>query len=199
MKKNDINKDIETRRVTDDNITAKEDRSVEGYAIVFNTVSEDIGFREIIHRGAVTEETIKNSDIYACLNHDEDKILARSKFGKGSLVLEVDPIGLRYLFEAPRTVWGDELIEHLNRGEINASSFAFTVDKNDPTAEKWTKESDGTLRRDIYKIERLYDVSPVYSPAYNATSCCHRFSDVKDLSDIIDTKYTQMLDEVEKL
>lgn len=198
MKKNDNNKDIETRRVEND-ITTNEDRSVEGYAVVFNTMSEDIGFREVIHDGAITEETIKNSDIYACLNHDEDKILARSKNGKGSLILELDPIGLRYLFEAPRTVWGDELIEHLNRGEINASSFAFTVDKNDPTAEKWTKESDGTLRRDIYKIERLYDVSPVYSPAYNATSCCHRFSDVKDLSDIIDTKYTQMLDEVEKL
>lgn len=198
MKKNDNNKDIETRRVEND-ITTNEDRSVEGYAVVFNTMSVDIGFREVIHDGAITEETIKNSDIYACLNHDEDKILARSKNGKGSLILELDPIGLRYLFEAPRTVWGDELIEHLNRGEINASSFAFTVDKNDPTAEKWTKESDGTLRRDIYKIERLYDVSPVYSPAYNATSCCHRFSDVKDLSDIIDAKYTSMLQEVEKL
>lgn len=198
MKKEQNKEEIELRRVND-NITTNEDRSVEGYAIVFDTMSEDIGFREVIHRGAVTEETILNSDIYACLNHDEDKILARSKNGKGSLILELDPIGLRYLFDAPKTVWGDELIEHLNRGEINASSFAFSVDKNDPTAEKWTKESDGTLRRDIYKIERLYDVSPVYSPAYNATSCCHRFSDVKDLSDIIDAKYTSMLDEVEKL
>ena len=122
------NKEI---REMPDNIKSEEDRSVTGYAIIFESQSEDLGFREIIHKGAVDEETIKRSDVLAKFNHEDDKILARSKFGEGSLSLTVDDKGLLYRFQSPKTALGDALLEYLNRGDISSSSFAFTVDNEE--------------------------------------------------------------------
>lgn len=124
--------------------------------------------------------------------------MARSKYGDGSLLLEVDDKGVRYMFEAPKTALGDELLEYLKRGDITSSSFAFTIDKNDSTAERWTKK-DGIIYRDIYKIDRLYDVSPVFQPAYEQTSCSTRFEEVKATSNEIDKKMNLLLDEFESL
>lgn len=191
--------DIEIRNVSDNIMSTPDSRLVEGYAVVFNTPSENIGFIETIHEGAITEETIRNSDIYAKLNHNDDKILARSKYGEGSLKLVVDEIGLRYSFEAPATVWGDELLEHLRRKEINNSSFAFSINKSDTASEKWYKDSEGILHREIYKINRLYDVSPVYSPAYAETSCSKRFKEVETQANEITAKCNILLSEIENL
>lgn len=145
---------------------APESREVEGYAIVFNSESNDLGgFREVIEPRAL-EGVIEKSDILCLLNHNEDKgVLARSNKGIGSLVLEVDEKGLKYAFEAPNTALGDELLEGLRRGDITASSFAFTVGND-----AWTKREDGTYLRTITNIRELFDVSPVYRPAYDATS-----------------------------
>lgn len=162
----------------------RESRVVEGYGVVFESQSEDLGFYETIHRGAITTDTINESDIFCRFNHDNNKILARSKNGKGSLCLEVDDKGVKYMFEAPKTALGDELLEYLERGDITASSFAFTIDPDDKNAEKWSNR-DGKLYRDIYHINRLYDVAPVFQPAYEATSCSKRFEQVKATADEI--------------
>lgn len=87
--------------------------------------------------------------------------------------LTVDDNGLFYEFEAPHTAAGDELLEQLKRGEITASSFAFTV-KPSGENERWYRDANGTSRRDIFHIEQLYDCSPVYYPAYEMTSCSRR-------------------------
>lgn len=176
----------------------KESRLVEGYGVVFESQSEDLGFFETIHRGAITDQTIKESDVFARFNHDNNKILARSKNGKGSLVLEVDDRGVKYMFEAPKTALGDELLEYLERGDITASSFAFTIDPEDKTAEKWTNR-DGKLYRDIYHINRLYDVAPVFQPAYEATSCSKRFEQVKQTADEINGILNALKDEINAL
>lgn len=190
---------IETQFNLDDN-----KRTVSGYAIVFDSYSDNLGFIEIINKSAVTEELINNSDVFAKLNHCDDKILARSNRGKGSLKLTLDEIGLRYEFEAPHTQYGEELLEHLRRGEINRSSFAFTVDKNDKEAERWTRSTDGTLKREIYKISGLYDVSPVFTPAYNSTTCdlraineeLDKALDEDKLAKEINDKLTEIIEEV---
>lgn len=155
------------------NLGVPESRIVSGYALKFETESQDMGYIEIIKKGAVTEETIMNSDIFARFNHEEDTVLARSRYGEGSLALELRDDGLYYEFEAPHTAIGDELLEHLKRGEICTSSFAFTLPE-DGSGDKWYKREDGTLVREILKIDRLYDVSPVYEPAYLGTSCSKR-------------------------
>ena len=189
---------MEERKIQSNFNIEGESRTVEGYAVVFESESEDLGWREIIHKGAITEETIKNSDVFAKFNHDSNKVLARSKFGNGSLLIEVDDNGVRYMFDAPKTSLGDELLEYLHRGDIASSSFAFSINKNDTSAERWYKK-DGIIYRDIYKIEKLYDVSPVFSPAYEATSCSARFEEVKATSEEIDKKMNLLLDEIESL
>ena len=142
-----------------------EKRTVEGYALLFDTPSDGLLFVEVIERGAL-EGVIEKSNIFALLNHDSSRgILARSKNGQGTLSLEVDSLGLKYRFEAPRTALGAELLEYLRRGEVSESSFAFTVE-----AETWEVQKDDTWKRTIHKFDKLYDVSPVYDAAYSATS-----------------------------
>ena len=147
-------------------------RNITGYAVVFESNSEDLGFIERIMKGAITDDTIKKSDVFCLLNHDSTKVLARSKYGEGSLKLELDERGLKYSFTAPNTGLGEELLEHLQRGEIDSSSFAFTVSL-DEGSEKWYTV-EGVQYRDIYKIDELYDVSPVYQPAYQETTVSKR-------------------------
>lgn len=151
----------------------KESRSVSGYASVFNSESRDLGFFETIAPGAITEETIKESDVFATLNHDPDKVLARSNHGVGSLELFVDDRGLHYRYDAPHTDLGDSVLEHIDRGDLTDASFAFTI-ADEPDAQRWEKR-DGNIYRTIYKIDRLYDISNVWTGAYAAAST-HRNS-----------------------
>ena len=152
--------------------TNNESRMVEGTAIVFNSLSQDMGFFESIDPAAVDADTIAQSDIFAYLNHDESRgVLARSRYGQGSLTLSLQDDGLHYSFIAPETALGDELLSYLSRGEITTSSFAFTVADD---GDVWEKKSDGNIYRTITKIDRLYDVSPVFEPAYLASSCAKR-------------------------
>jgi HK97 family phage prohead protease len=158
-------KDIERRNYAFPVTVTGEDekRTVEGYALLFDTASDGLSFVEIIERGAL-EGVIEQSNVFALLNHDADRgILARSKNGVGSLYLEVDDKGLKYRFEAPKSALGDELLEYLRRGEISESSFAFTVE-----SDTWKYDDDGACYRTIHKIKRLYDVSPVFDAAYSA-------------------------------
>lgn len=151
-------------------VTANEEdekRTVEGYALLFGVSSDNLGFEEVIERGAL-DGVLGKSDVFALLNHDRTKgILARAKNGSGSLSLEVDTKGLKYRFEAPKTALGNELLENLRRGEIDQSSFAFTVADG---GEKWERQKNGVWKRTISKFERIYDVSPVYNAAYSKTS-----------------------------
>ena len=105
------------------------------------------------------------SDIKVYLDHNKEKgILARSKFGNGSLSYEIDERGVIYSFQAPNTNLGNEVVEGLNRGDYNESSFAFTVEKD-----SWTKKEDGTYLRCIEKINQIYDFSIVADAAYSDT------------------------------
>lgn len=159
----------------------KEDsRTVEGYAALFDMPSDGLDFTEIIDRNAF-DGVIARSDVFALLNHDNSRgILGRSKYGKGSLELSIDERGLKYRFDAPKSALGDELIENLKRGEVNESSFCFDV-----TDEEW--QEDGLddhgykkFKRTILKIGNLYDVSPVYSAAYSATTVSLRGKELKE-------------------
>lgn len=151
-------------------------RHVEGYAMLFDVQSEYLGFYEVIERGAITQELIDNSDIFALFNHDENKVLARSNKGKGSLKVTVDDKGLFYEFDAPNTALGDELLEYIKRGDINKSSFAFGINTDKDGAETW-KSKDGVYYRTIHHIDYLFDCSPVWQPAYNETSVSKRAKD----------------------
>lgn len=168
MKLNKLNNMKELRNCNE--AVKMDSRTVEGYALVFGKQSRDLGgFTEVIEPTAL-EGILEKSDILCLLNHNEDRgILARSKYGTGSLELFIDDIGLKYRFEAPNTALGDELLEGLKRGDISTSSFAFTIDKD-----TWTKKEDGSYLRTINQFKELFDVSPVYKEAYPDTSVALR-------------------------
>lgn len=162
-----MNKAMKEVRMNQDSITnLPESRKVEGYAVVFQSESNDLGgFKEVIDSRAL-DGIIEKSDVLCLLNHNEDKgVLARSNKGVGSLTLSIDDRGLKYSFEAPNTALGDELLEGLRRGDISTSSFAFTV-----KSDSWQKREDGSYLRTINSINELFDVSPVYKAAYSSTT-----------------------------
>ena len=168
-------------------------RTVSGYGSVFNSQSEDLGFIETIDPNAITDETIKRSDVFATLNHDMDKILARCKYGSGSLELKCDDKGLYYRFDAPNTDLGDELLEYLNRGEIDSSSFAFTVKRDE-----WKNGDDGKHYRRILEIDQIFDISPVFCAAY-PEAICQKRNKPSDYVDKINTLEKRDMDNKEKL
>lgn len=152
-------------------------RLVRGYAAKFNTRSENLGtdktqFFETILPGAFDDVLL--DDVRCLFNHDANLILARSKAGKGSLRIGVDSTGLWYEFESPDTQTGEDLLESLSRGDVDQSSFAFTVAKD---GQEWKQVKNGESivnERTIKKVSKLYDVSPVTYPAYADTSVALR-------------------------
>lgn len=135
-----------------------ESRTIAGYAAVFDSDSQDLGgFTERIAPGAFAN-ALNISDVRALFNHDPNHILARNT--SGTLRLVEDATGLRYEFDAPNTTLGNDLLEMIKRGDVNQSSFGFTVQDDE-----W-EERDGKVYRTIKQVKRLYDVSPVTYPAY---------------------------------
>ena len=136
-------------------------RILSGYAAVFNSESKDLGgFTEMISPTAF-EGVIERSDVFAVLDHDRNKVLARSKMGKGSLELNIDQKGLQFRFESPNTTVGNDVLSMVKRGDLTDASFCFTVED-----ESWQKREDGSYLRTINKIGDLFDVAICYNGAY---------------------------------
>jgi HK97 family phage prohead protease len=148
-------------------------RTVTGYAATFGKRSQNLGtkenpWHEILQIGCFPD--LKTQDCRCLVNHDPSQILARSKYGKGSLRLSIDNIGLRYQFTAPTTQAGNDILESIKRGDIDQSSFGFTIASG---GDKWTKDGNGQLRT-ITRIESLQDVSPCTFPAYTDSTVSAR-------------------------
>jgi len=142
-----------------------ESRTISGYALVFNKESRDLGgFTEVILPEAM-DGLFPEQDIVALYNHDESRgVLARYTNGQGTLTLKIDDIGLRYEFEADKTSpLAEEVLSAIRRGDINASSFAFTLPEG---GDEWEKRDDDSYLRTIKQFKNLYDVSPVVRAAY---------------------------------
>lgn len=153
-------------------------RTIEGYAVVFGVESRilrDIEglppYREIIEPGAITEELLSKQDVKMTMYHNREKLLARSRFGVGSLRLSVDEVGVRYEFEAPNTVDGDTALELVKRGDLSGSSFIFWVGMGDFTREKG---KDGIYLHRVKNIRRIDDVTIAADPAYEQTNVMAR-------------------------
>ena len=161
--KNDVRSSVnekEVRHFTLSDIEIREEgenKVVVGYGSVFNSLSNNLGgFREIISPRAF--EGRLEDDVRFLFNHDANLVLARTT--NNTLRLRVDEKGLRYEAVMPNTSTARDLMELMNNGTINQSSFAFVVEDDE-----WEQTSDGTVRT-INKVSRLYDVSAVTYPAY---------------------------------
>jgi HK97 family phage prohead protease len=145
-----------------------EKRTVEGYAVVFDApaVLFEMGgtqYKEIISRGALDGANM--ADVPFKYNHDGAGMpMARTR--NGTLRLTVDEKGLKVSADLADTTAGRDLYELIRRGDIDKMSFAFKVSKD-------SYERSSHTRR-IEKIKRVYDVSAVDLPAYEATSIAAR-------------------------
>ena len=156
------NKEVRTFNVQDLELRMDgENPVVVGYGAVFNSESNDLGgFREFIAPGAF--EGRLEDDVRFLINHDG---LPLARTTNGTLRLSVDERGLKYEAKLnPNVSTSRDLIELLKDGTINQSSFAFIVEDD-----SW-EVKDGTNYRTINKVSRLYDVSSVTYPAYDAAS-----------------------------
>jgi HK97 family phage prohead protease len=173
MGKIETRKSYDLFKLKEEEILDKQDglngkrRYISGYAIVFNELSVDLGgFREIILPESADRQMINESDILMPVNHNRDNGLpARSKFGTGSLRIEVDEKGVYFEFELPNTQPGNDMYELIRRGDISQTSFSFTIP---PGGDEIIEESTGIVRQ-VKKIDRLCDFSIVDFPAYEDT------------------------------
>lgn len=172
-----------------------EERIIEGYAIVFNELSEDLGgFREIIMPESIDQELINNSDIFYLYNHNDDSTpLARCNHGVGSLELTIDNKGLKYRFNCINS----EFYELVKRGDLDKSSFAFSLPK-DGSGEIWEKSSEYNYVRKITKIEQLFDCSAVLVPAYSQTELYARNLNIKEVDPSYYEHYDNIINQLSK-
>lgn len=132
--------------------------TIEGYAAVFEKLSQNLGgFVEEVGRSAFNK-TIKEADVRALINHDENLVLGRNR--SGTLDLSVDESGLYYRVLPPDTTYARDLMVVMERGDVNQSSFAFYTMNDD-----WGMTEQDFPKRSLLEVS-LVDVSPVTYPAY---------------------------------
>ncbi|MHA2069856.1 MAG: HK97 family phage prohead protease [Candidatus Thorarchaeota archaeon] len=151
--------DAELRIIGDE-----DDPVIEGYAAVYNKLSEDLGgFREKIAPNAF-RNALKRTDTVMLYNHDPNYPLAR--VSAGTLELKEDKKGLFARAKLPRSAV--RIIESIKRGDVNKMSFGFTTEKDE-----WEHKKNESIRT-LVKVGELPDVSPVVFPAYPDTTVAVR-------------------------
>ena len=158
----------------------KPSRTIEGYAILFNTQSEplwsddDSEAREVIAPEAITDEILRAQDIKFTMFHNRQLILARSKKGEGTLSYAVDDKGVSFEFEAPNTTDGDKALELVRRGDICGCSFAFTTRYYDQDfVERQSEILPNGRNKITYRVKAVigvYDFTLAADPYYQETS-----------------------------
>lgn len=165
MKNKEIRKiyvdSIETRAMEDNSMV------IEGYITKFNTKSQFMGFFEQVSPNAFDKTLSDGHNIYAMYNHNDDKILGSTK--TGSLVLEVDNIGLKFILTInPNISYAKDVYELVKNGEVDGCSFGFCCCCDD-----WCTQSDNTDMRTLMEIE-LFEVTITPFPAYMDSEACTR-------------------------
>ncbi|MGL4638328.1 MAG: HK97 family phage prohead protease [Shewanella sp.] len=174
---------IELRSTDSGDTTMK----VGGLASVFNKYADIGWYLERIMPGAFDGADM--SDVVCLFNHKLDYLLARTT--NGTLTLRVDAEGLQYDANIADTNCGRDVYALIQRGDLSQSSFGFYV-----AEQVWREVDRSTLIglvaddilerlsyggkveiREITKIKRLQDVSPVTFPAYADTTVAQRSRD----------------------
>lgn len=137
---------------------------LEGMPIVYDrpTVINDPAGRytEIIRSGALDGADL--SDARLLYNHDLNKVpLARTP---KTMQLNITPAGLTLRAALPDTSEARAVHTAVDRGDLSGMSFAFKVPAGGDRYDRKTNT------REIFKIEKIYEVSVVPFPAYPQTS-----------------------------
>lgn len=161
---------------------------LEGFAAVYNSLSEDLGgFVEVIRPGAFSRSLSAKPDVLALFDHDARHVLGRTK--AGTLRLEDDAKGLRFSIDVPQTQTGRDLLVSVGRGDISGASFAFTTKED-----RWLPGNSGMLR-ELLDVD-LLDVTITANPAYPETEVARRALEQAGtpLRSILARRYLQTLE-----
>lgn len=139
-----------------------------GHAAVFDSPAfigsrqDGRGFWETIAAGAFDRVLSERQDVRLLVNHNADRLLARTK--NGTLRLSKTKRGLRVAADLADTNLGRDTRLLLTRGDLDQMSFGWME-----TDDEWDVAGDGWPLRTIRRVGRLLDVSVVTFPAYEET------------------------------
>lgn len=153
-----MEKAIKEIRLVDMRATEDEGMIVEGYAAVFDTITNLGWMNEVIDRHAFDNADM--SDIVMKYNH-EDSVLPMARTRGGSLQFNVDDHGLKIRAKLPDTSVNKDIYTLIREGVLSKMSFAFTV-----KSEEYDYDTD---TRKILEFDKIFDVSVVDVPAYETT------------------------------
>jgi HK97 family phage prohead protease len=147
---------------------SEEKHTLTGRPIVFGSRTNLGWYDEIIKDGALDLTDLK--DVRFLVNHNTDMIpLARSRNNNenSTMQLSVVPEGMdiRVDLDTENNAEAKSLYSAVSRGDISGMSFMFTVD-----ADSWDELESDHPTRTITSIGKVFEVSAVTFPAYEATS-----------------------------
>ena len=153
-------------------VRASEDEShghtLTGRPIVYDSTTDLGWYDEVIAKDALQETDLR--DVRFLVNHNTDMIpLARSRNNNdnSTMQLAVDEEGMtiRVDLDVENNTEAKNLYSAVERGDIDGMSFMFTVD-----GDSWDELESDHPHRTITKIGKVFEVSAVTFPAYEATS-----------------------------
>ena len=144
-----------------------------GQPIVYEERTDLGWYDEIIADGALEGTDLR--DVRFLVNHNTDMIpLARSRNNNANSTMQMEVIegkgmSIRVDLDTENNAEAKSLYSAVERGDISGMSFMFSVD-----GDKWEDLDTEHPTRTITKIGKVFEVSAVTFPAYEATSITAR-------------------------
>ena len=157
-----------------------------GQPIVYNERTNLGWYDEIIDDGALAETDLR--DVRFLVNHNTDMIpLARSRNNNANSTMQLSVeegrgMSIRVDLDTENNAEAKSLYSAVQREDITGMSFMFAVDKD-----AWEDLESDHPTRHIRSISKVYEVSAVTFPAYEATSITAR-----GLSDALESAKTSL-------
>lgn len=173
-------------------VDVQDERKLVGYAIVFNTLSQDLGgFYERIAPQAVDRTLKSGANVDALIDHRWESMYVLGSSDSGLLKMNKDRHGLKTEIRPPDTTNARDLIKQVAAGLVKGMSFRFRVwdPVGDGSGRVWEEDAEGRLVRTVTDME-FSEVSVVVNPAYLDTEVSARThaADAKTLDEYRSSK-----------